>query len=135
MPLMSRVSSLWRNLVHRDRIERDLDDEVRGVLDLLIDEKIQQGMRPEDARRAAMLELGRVDSVKSQVRDARTGASLDIFLQDVRYGARSLRRTPGFTLAAVVTLALGIGANTTIFTLARRGDLQAAAACPRLTSS
>jgi predicted permease len=117
MSLRSRAFSLWRNLVHRDRVDRDLDDEVRTIQALLVEEKVQQGMGQADARRAAMLQLGRVESVEERVRDARTGAFLDVLWQDVRYAVRSLRRTPGFAVAAVTTLTLGIGANITIFTL------------------
>ncbi|HEX7779604.1 MAG TPA: ABC transporter permease [Vicinamibacterales bacterium] len=117
MPLLSRLSSLWRNLTRRGRVDRDLDDELGAMFALLVDEKVREGMSPERARRAARLELGPAESVKTQVREARAGASLDVLLRDARHSARSLRRTPGFTIAAIATLALGIGANTTIFTL------------------
>jgi predicted permease len=117
MPVRSRIRSLWRNLVHRDRVDRDLDDEVRTVHSLLVEEKMRQGMAPGEAQRAATIELGRVESVEDEVRSFRAGAFVDVLMQDVRYGLRSLRRTPAFALAVIATLALGIGANTTIFSL------------------
>ena len=117
MSLPSRLFSLWRNLTRRRQVERDLDDEVRVCFALLEEEKIQHGMPPHAARRAATVELGRVDSVKEEVRRVRAGAWLEILLQDVRYGVRTLRRTPGFTTVVIVTLALGIGVNTAVFTL------------------
>jgi len=115
---MSRMKSLWRNLVHRDRVERDLDDEVRAAVDELVSEKIRAGERPEDARRAAMLEIGGVEALKERVRDVRAGALMDELLQDVRYATRLLRRNPLFALTAAISLAIGIGATTTIFTVA-----------------
>ena len=117
MPLIPRLFSLWRNLVHRNRVDRDLDEEVRAAFELLVDEKRQAGMRPEDARRAATLELGQPEGVKEQVRDARAGASVDVFVHDVRYAGRTLRRNPGFASVTIVTLALGIGATVAIFTV------------------
>ena len=115
---MSRLSSLWRNLVHRDRVERDLDDEVRSAFELLVAEHVRAGLSLEDARLRAMLEIGGVEAVKEQVRDAKAGALVETILQDVRYAARLLRRNPLFTLTAALSLAIGIGANTTVFTVA-----------------
>ncbi len=75
-------------------------------------------MTPEEARRAALIELGGVEAVKEQVRDVRAGAFLDAFARDVRYAARLLARNPLFAITAALSLAIGIGANTTIFSIA-----------------
>ena len=112
-----RVLSLWRNVVWRRHLENDLDQELRSLRALLVDENKNRGMSQSEAERAATLELGRVESVKEQVRDARTGAGFETLLRDLRHGLRSLRKTPGFTLTVILTLAVGVGANTAIFTL------------------
>jgi predicted permease len=114
---LNRLSRQWRNLVQRRRVERELDDEVRGMFDLLVEEKTGAGMDLEAARRAATLELGQVESVKEQVRDVRAGALVDTFLQDVRYASRMLLRRPATGVAAVAMLALAIGVTTAMFTL------------------
>jgi putative ABC transport system permease protein len=106
-----------RNLLRRDRVERELTDEIDGYVDLIIEEKVAQGMSRDDARRAARLEIGRLHVVKEQVRDVRVGAWLEALRQDVRFGVRTLIRRPGFATIAVLTLGVGMGATTAIFSL------------------
>jgi putative ABC transport system permease protein len=113
LQFFQRLFSIFR----RRQIDQDLDAELASHLELAFEENLQSGMPPEEARRQALVRVGGIQRAREQHRDARGFPALDTFFQDVRYALRGILKSPGFSIAAVGTLAMGIAVNATIFSM------------------
>jgi predicted permease len=115
MPLLRNFAGGLRDLFRKNHNQQELNEELQGFLQAAVDEKMRAGMSHEEALRAARIEMGSAAAVHDQVREAGWESRIESVWQDLRYGMRMLFKNPGFTALAVLTLALGMGATTTVF--------------------
>jgi putative ABC transport system permease protein len=114
---MPRLASFLKNFFGADRVDRELDDELRAYVEMTADEKRRAGLSDAEARRLALAELGGIEPIKERVRDVRAGVLFDQLRRDLVYAIRTLRKNTAFTTIAVATVAIGIGATTAVFSI------------------